>query len=472
MFDLYTKLLFIDLETTGPNPAADRITEIGIVEVTASSVTRWSTLVNPEAPIPPFIQNLTGITDAMVKDAPPFASLAQALLARLQGGLFIAHNARFDYGFLRNAFKQLDYSLRCEVLCTVKLSRRLFPAEPRHNLDALVARHGLSANGRHRALADADLLWQFWRKLTASVPAQAMGDAVRDLLQRPGIPEHLSPELLDDIPDTPGVYLFYGEHEVPVYVGKASHLRQRILSHFGQSHASYKDRQLSLQVRRLDWHETAGDIGAQLLEDQLIRKLQPVHNLAARHGHEVFSWQLRMSTAGHLQPVLVSAREQDFGSAPRLYGLFNSRRKAENTLRALVQNHGLCPAVLGLDLESGEHQCHGTCDGREPAERHQQRLLDAFASIKVNSWPYNGPVCLLETNEGGRQDMHVVNNWRYLGTARDEQEVCQLLGDAPADPAFDMDTYKILSRAIALGKIQVCRLTGTHTHPPACIMHR
>lgn len=97
----YRRLIFIDLETTGPNPAADFITEIGIVEVTDAGVQRWSTLVNPQVPIPPFIRRLTGIDDDMVRTAPTFEMLAHELQNRLENGLFIAHNARFDYGFLR-----------------------------------------------------------------------------------------------------------------------------------------------------------------------------------------------------------------------------------------------------------------------------------------------------------------------------------------------------------------------------------
>ena len=83
--------------------------------------------------------------------------------------MFIAHNARFDYGFLRNAFKAAGHSLRADVLCTVKLSRKLFPEEAKHNLDALIQRHQLQPQGRHRALADADLLWQLWRKLEREI---------------------------------------------------------------------------------------------------------------------------------------------------------------------------------------------------------------------------------------------------------------------------------------------------------------
>ena len=108
-------------------------------------VSEWSTLVNPGVPIPPEIQALTGITNAMVRDAPPFARVADEVAARTAGALFVAHNARFDYGFLKHAFARLQRAFSARVLCTVRLSRRLFPEEPRHNLDSVIARHGLAA---------------------------------------------------------------------------------------------------------------------------------------------------------------------------------------------------------------------------------------------------------------------------------------------------------------------------------------
>ena len=159
-------LAFVDLETTGATATHDRITEIGIVEVDEDgSVREWQQLVNPGMRIPPFIEQLTGISNDMVADAPPFEAIADEALRRLHGRLFIAHNARFDYGFLKTEFKRLGVDFKANVLCTVKLSRALYPEHHRHNLDSLIERHGLHAEGRHRALADAQLIHQFWQKI-------------------------------------------------------------------------------------------------------------------------------------------------------------------------------------------------------------------------------------------------------------------------------------------------------------------
>jgi DNA polymerase-3 subunit epsilon len=466
----YEKLVFIDLETTGPNPLHDRITEIGIVEVSNGKISPWSSLVNPEMPIPAFIQTLTGISNDMVATAPSFPQIAKTLLERLEGSLFIAHNARFDYGFLRNAFKELGYSLRCDVLCTVKLSRKLFPEEAKHNLDALIARHGLQPSGRHRALADADVLWQLWNVLQAGIPVKDFTDTVRILLQRPSMPANLAHDSLDDIPDTPGVYLFYAENDSPLYVGKSIHLRQRVMSHFNADHRLYKDMRISHQIHRLEWRETAGEIGALLLEAQLIKDLQPVHNRVLRRQRELCAWQLRPTAHGYSQPVLTYASEQDFGGASGLYGLFSSRRKADEALRSLAETHQLCLAMLGLEnrIKADKpcfgfqlRRCLGACIGHEAVEQHQARLEAALHKLKIKTWPYAGAIGLIEPGADRRKDIHVVHNWCYLGTARTKREVSALMKKAPVRPAFDADTYKILVRALDRQTLQTLDLSTT-----------
>ena len=443
-------LAFIDLETTGATATADRVTEIGIVEVDADGAVReWQQLVNPGTRISPFIEQLTGISNDMVADAPPFESIATETLRRLDGRLFVAHNARFDYGFLKNEFKRLGISFRSPVLCTVKLSRLLYPEHHRHNLDSLIERHGLQVDGRHRALADARLIHQFWAKIHVDRSRDEIEAALKKLCARPSLPSHLDAAVIDDLPDTPGVYLFHGENDLPLYVGKAKDLRRRVLSHFAADHASAKEMSLAQQVRRIEWIETAGEIGALLKEAALVKELLPTHNRQLRRNDDACTWTLVDEGEGWLRPQVAWARDLDFGLATSCYGLFKSSREATGALRALAQAHNLCDVLLGLEkAKAGKpcfgHQlrrCKGACIGHEPLARHTMRLVAALTALKLAAWPFAGPALIREGEEA-----HLVEGWRYLGTARSDDEVAALL--EAGRPQFDRDTYRILARHI------------------------
>ncbi|MEY4766026.1 MAG: hypothetical protein RI907_2699 [Pseudomonadota bacterium] len=442
-------IAFVDLETTGANALVDRITEVGIVLWEEGRVVeRWSALVNPETPIPAFIQKLTGISDEMVAEAPLFETLAPDILDRLQGRLFVAHNARFDHGFLKNEFRRAGLDFRPPVLCTVKLSRKLFPQHAKHNLDALIQRHGLTVpdDARHRALADADVLAQFWAQLQQTLPAGVLAQAVGELTGRSSWPPHLDPALADTLPDTPGVYRFMGEGQVPLYIGKAVRIRQRVLSHFSADHRSAKEMSLSQQVRHVDWCETSGEMGALLTEALWIKQQQPIHNQRLRRLSELCTWQWRApegDQAGQLN--LVWARDLDWGRQHAAHGLFGSKRDATAWLRELAETNGLCQATLGLEqVPKGRpcfaHQmkrCLGACVGQEARAEHDARLAALLTDWQVKVWPFGGPI---RVGEGGA--WHVVDAWCYLGTAHTEDEVQALL--RAGRPAFDKDTYRIL----------------------------
>ncbi len=451
-------LAFVDLETTGATATSDRITEIGIVEVDADGTVReWQQLVNPGTRIPPFIEQLTGISNEMVADAPPFAAVAEETLRRLEGRLFIAHNARFDYGFLKNEFKRLGIAFRAPVLCTVKLSRTLYPQFHRHNLDSLIERHGLQADARHRALADAQLIHQFWQKIHVDRSRDDIDAALNKLNARPSLPPHLDAALIDDLPDTPGVYLFYGEKsdhgDLPLYVGKAKDIRQRVLSHFAADHSSAKEMALAQQVRRIDWIETAGEIGALLKEAKLVKELQPTHNRQLRKNDDLCTWTLVDEGEGWLRPQLASTHDLDFGLSTSCYGLFKNSKEATEVLRALAAEHNLCDVLLGLQkAPPGKpcfgHQirrCKGACIGKEPLAKHTLRLVGALVRLKLVSWPLAGPALIREGEEA-----HLIDGWRYLGTVTRDDEAAELL--ASERPPFDRDIYKLLAKYV--GKLQ------------------
>lgn len=186
----------VDLESTGTSTRRDRITEIAVIDVTSSGkVARWSSLVNPGVPLSGFIESLTGISNAMVRDAPAFQDLALDLRERLAGKLIIAHNARFDYGLLRSEFMRAGLVFDCDTLCSVQLSRALYPNQSNHKLGTLISIHNLSVEARHRAMADAHAVLQFLEKVSGQITLELL----QRLIRRARAPAPLAvPAALDD----------------------------------------------------------------------------------------------------------------------------------------------------------------------------------------------------------------------------------------------------------------------------------
>ncbi len=163
----------VDVETTGASAKLGRIIEIGILRIEHGELVRtYKSLINPGQPIPEFISGMTGIREIDVLAAPTFSEVADEVLELFEGATFVAHNAAFDYSFLKEEFKRLGYGFNLPRLCTVRLSRAIYPEHARHNLTALIERHKFSCVSRHRAYDDAEVLWQFLQMLEKTLPTE------------------------------------------------------------------------------------------------------------------------------------------------------------------------------------------------------------------------------------------------------------------------------------------------------------
>jgi len=448
-------LAFVDTETTGMRAAEDRITEIGIVRVDGDPdggtprVSEWSTLVDPGEPIPAVIQALTGITDTMVRGAPAFSAIASAIEARIEGCVFIAHNARFDHGFLKHEFARAGRAFSARALCTVKLSRRLYPDAEGHGLDAIIARHALAITDRHRALGDARAIWDFMQALYREFPAEVIAAATKRILRIPSLPPQLPPDVLDALPEAPGVYLFYGDNPLPLYVGKSVNLRDRVAAHFCSDWRHESDLRLSQEIRRIEHQTTAGELGALLRESQLVKALLPAHNRALRRKEDAGA----LAVGDDGVPRFVPAAALEPSALAGHFGPFGSRRGARETLRSLAAEHALCWRRLGLERRADGpcfqrqlKRCAGVCVGEETTSSHDARLVLALARHAIPRWPCAGPGLIREaTPDGERTDVHVLRDWCWLGTAHDDGELARIL-DAPPRPEFDIDVTQLLLR--------------------------
>jgi DNA polymerase-3 subunit epsilon len=459
--DCDSPVAFVDIETTGGYPGVHRVIDIAVIGATGDRLDfEWQTLVHPGMHVSAGITALTGIDDDMLADAPPFERVARELRERLAGRIFVAHNVRFDYGFIRREFARMGTEWRSPNLCTVRLSRALYPQMPRHNLDAVMERHGITVEQRHRAMPDAQVLWQFWRKLRADWPRDALQAALDLASLRATLPAALPPDLPDDLPEGAGVYRFFGRDSAPgpgaqdaaaedklLYIGKANNLRERVLDHFrgGLRHA--RSLKLAEQVRRVEWIETAGELGAMLLEAREVRERQPLYNRQSRSDAARLTWLF--DDAGHA-PRLVGLDTQVLSSG-NAFGTWRTARDARRALESLAREHRWCFKLLGLEAGDGScvgfqvGRCGGACTGKEPAAVHLARVKLALMPQRLKPWPHPGPM-LWREGSGERAQLHVIDGWQHLASfdCGDEDALRHWRHKSVAH--FDMDGYRILTR--------------------------
>lgn len=454
---------FLDLETTGTSPLKDRITEIALVRFDHGVETaRWQTLVNPGMPIPAFIQSLTGIDDAMVQHAPSFADVAGQLLAFLEGTVLAAHNVRFDHGFLKAELKRMGITLQQKVLCTVKLSRLLYPQHFSHGIDAIVARHHIEGLARHRAMGDVEAVLIMLADARRELGEEAVQAAAEKLMSVPTLPGHVDASLVGELPEAPGVYWFCGENDQRLYIGKAINVRARVFSHFGRE-ASAQEKRMAQEIKRFEWIPVAGELSAVLLESRLLKTHQPVYQRQKRYAQPLYSWQIDSQAQPNVR--LLDLDEIDSARTEHLFGTFKSKRQATEALRKIAELNQLCLKELGL--EPGRpgacqayplRRCKGVCYGQESTAMHTLRLQQAMMAHKLRPWPYAGKIGIEEYNlDNDLRQIHVFEYWTYLGTADSDESMQVLLAQA-ATHKFALETYKLLLKILSQKKTRVLNL--------------
>jgi DNA polymerase-3 subunit epsilon len=349
--------------------------------------------------------------------------------------------------------------LRVKTLCTVRLSRLLYPQFKSHGLDAIMQRHGLKTAARHRAMGDVDMVLAWLAQAEEALGvAQVQQQALTLLQGSAALPPQLETNVAD-IPETAGVYLFFGEGPLPLYIGKSIKLRSRVMSHFQAASREAREMRIAQEIRRVEWIETAGELGALLLEARLVKEKQPVYNRQLRRERTLCAW--RLDDNPKAKPLLTMVRADDlqpqqFG---QLYGVYRSKNQALKDLRELADTHSLCPQALGLESGKGRcfaHQigrCKGVCCDGETPELHHLRLKLALNAQKLQVWPHPGKVGLREHNaQNGRSDIHIFDQWCHLATVHDEAELDEALSSRKT-LAFDLDTYRLLIKHLMpLGK--------------------
>lgn len=447
---LHDPICFVDLETTGTNARYNRVIEIGILKVKNNKVVKkYKQLVNPETRIDPFIERLTGITQRDVENAPTFQQIKEDVLEILKDSIFVAHNVRFDYGFLRNEFKRHEINFKSRHFCTVKLARLLYPGKRKYNLDSLISDFNIKCKSRHRAYDDAKVLWEFYKIAQKDIEGEKFTQALNIALKRPSIPISISQETLDNLPETTGVYVFYGDNGLPLYIGKSVNIKDRVLSHFSSDHLSSTDMKISQQVKSIQTIETAGELGALLLESTLIKKEQPLFNQQLRNARKMTILVKTATKEGYNTVEIKQLDAISVEEIPSILGVFRSLRELKDFLYESAKDHKLCPKILKLEKGKGHcfyyhlNQCNGACRNEESVLKYNLRFDEAFYKRKIRPWSFEKPIVIRETGE--KEEHFVIDKWCYLGSIKNDFE---RLDDLNKEYVFDYDTYKILSRFI------------------------
>jgi DNA polymerase III subunit epsilon len=453
-------LAIVDVETTGQSAMYGRVIEIAILRVEKGRIVRtFESLVNPERYISPMIEGLTGISNADVEGAPLFSEIARKVAVLLDGATFVAHNARFDYGFVKTELNAAGIPFASRCLCTVKLSRRVFAEHRRHDLSSIIERHGIQVDARHRAMGDARAVYDFLALIKRTTDPERLESILGELLKASALPAGLDRKIVDGLPEHPGVYLFYGGAGELLYVGKSINIRERVRSHFSGDGESAKQMEMAAQVHHVECRKTAGELGALLLESKLIKELRPLYNSMARRKRMLVVARRRVDRAGYAHVRLEEIDHIEPESAGSILAVYKGHKQAQEHLAELVRSHRLCNKLLGLEQTRSYcfsyhlKQCNGACAGEEPPEVYNVRLEEAFADRRVKAWPYAGGIVIEEKEAAsGEGEVFLVDNWCLVSSYRYTELGFQL--HIPGSHRFDYDGYKIISRYLTSGSHQ------------------
>jgi len=364
----------LDIETTGGKYNEEGITEIAIYRFDGQKVVdQFISLVNPEQPIQPFVVNLTGINNEMLRNAPKFYEVAKRIVEITQDCILVAHNAKFDYRILRMEFRRLGFQFERKSLCTVELSKKLIPDLPSYSLGKLVRSLGIPLSDRHRASGDAQATIKLFKMLLAK-------DVEKDIMK-----EHVRKEpkanmdtklvyILEELPSETGVYYFHNEKSDIIYVGKSRNIRKRVNQHFTNDNP--KSKEMQRKVASVSYELTGNELIALLKENQEIKELKPRYNRALKK--DIFSHALYHFTD---ENGYINLKIDRANKTKKNITTFGSLRSAKNALEKWVTEYELCERLAGLHGGTGNcfaytiKSCHGGCIQEESPESYNERVL-------------------------------------------------------------------------------------------------
>ena len=365
----------VDIETTGGSPRASKITEIAIYKHDGKKVIdSYETLLDPEMPIPRFIVNLTGISDNMVEGAPKFYEVAKKIVEFTEDCIFVAHNVGFDYGILRQEFKNLGFDYRRPHLCTVRTSRYVIPGHDSYSLGKLTRALDIKIENRHRAGGDALATAHLF-----AILHEKGGDSLANFIQQDINPDILHPNLdlnaVDDLPSKTGIYKFFDDTNQLIYIGKSISIKKRVEQHLRNSNTK-KGIDMRIAISRIEFELTGSELIALLLESMLIKNHTPRFNQMLKKSKFPYGLFQCIDEAGYMRLYLRLTSK----SNEQPITVFASKREGVNSLTNWTESYELCQKLTDLypTKTSCFHyeikKCNGACIGKEDSKSYNERV--------------------------------------------------------------------------------------------------
>ncbi|MDQ7948316.1 MAG: exonuclease domain-containing protein [Pedobacter sp.] len=374
----------VDIETTGGYAAAHGITEIAIeIHDGLRVIDRYETLINPLQPIPMHIQALTGINDQMVANAPTFSEVADEIFAILHDKVFVAHNVNFDYSFVRHHLAASGFTFNAKKLCTVRMSRKIFPGLASYSLGKLCNALKVPLNNRHRAGGDAAATAIVLGMLLEKDELGLIQETLKRSSREQVLPPHLSHSAIDRLPNSPGVYYFKNEKGKVVYIGKAKQLKKRVSSHFSGNSTSQQRQNFLKSIHSIDFQTCGTELMALILEAAEIKRLWPENNRAMKRFEQKYALYHFEDQKGYIRLGIDKYRK----NSATLF-TFNHLLDGHQLVKDLVAAHQLCEKLCFVQTKKGactaheQGECHGACLEQEHPYSYNLRVNQAIAALQ------------------------------------------------------------------------------------------
>lgn len=366
----------IDIETTGGNYRSEKITEIAIyIHDGEKIIDEYASFVNPEKPIPPFITGLTGITNEMVANAPKFFEIAREIVKITEDTIFVAHNANFDYSFIKAEFKVLGYDYNRKTLDTVRLSRKLLPGHDSYSLGKICDDLNIQIKGRHRAAGDALATVKLFEILLSKNEAfDALADPEKFKLLK-GIDSEVHRNIISGLPSEIGVYYFYDSDNKLLYIGKSIDIKSRVAQHLRNN--TTKSIAIKERLAHVNIEKTGSELVALLLESDEIKKQQPIFNRSQRRSIFSFGLYSRYNPFGYIE-LFVDKIVLKHGDP---IVTFANKAEIYPFMTSAIDKYSLCQKLSGQYQTDGAcfyygiKKCSGACIGEESHSVYNEKVL-------------------------------------------------------------------------------------------------